>query len=433
MYRRLLGLFKVFGFLSLTFLLFQSVRAATVWITKFNSPITPVTGEYLLNTIKAANFKGVSALIVELDTPGGFLETTRKVVKAMLNSKVPVVVYVAPPGARAASAGTFILYASSVAAMAPSTHLGAAHPVFLQGKVKDKVLMEKIVNDTLAWAKNIAELRHRNFQVLKLAILKCKTFTEKQALKLGVIDLIAPNLNYLTKYLQKRLNLKKPLHEVYLKEPFKYKLLKVLTNPNLVYFLLMLGLAGIYFELAHPGAIFPGLIGGLCTVLAFVGLSILPISFGGVLLIALAVVFFILELHTPSHGLLSIAGLVCLIFGTIMLFKPLPAFFELNVYVLGAVLLGVCLTVLGITYLAVKALRKTPISGKESLIGKIGEALTEISPEKPGQVFVEGEIWRAEASTQVRRGEKVKVLRTKGLTLVVVPTSQEHASQEQRK
>jgi membrane-bound serine protease (ClpP class) len=399
-----------------------------IFLVKIDAAITPVIANFLDYSINLANEKNARALIIELDTPGGLVESTRKIVKNILQSNVPIIVYVSPSGARAASAGTFILLASHLAAMAPGTHVGAAHPVELTGKANKKI-MQKIVNDLVAWAKNLAQLRGRNITFAKEAIIKSKSITEKEALKLKVIDLIATDLNDLIKKAQGRkvevnyrkviLNLKGcKIEEI--KEDLKTKLLKTLTNPNLVYFLLMLGLAGLYFELSHPGAIFPGVLGAICLILAFVGLSILPINYAGLALIILAGILFFLETQITSHGLLALGGIISLFLGSLMLFGKNPPALKIYQPFLYTVVITFSAILGGITYLAVKAIKRKPISGKEGLIGKVGKVLEDVDSEN-GKIFVEGEIWRAVSEQPIPKGVKVIVIEKEGLTLKVKP------------
>ncbi|HEA83875.1 MAG TPA: nodulation protein NfeD, partial [Thermodesulfobacterium geofontis] len=341
-------------------------------------------------------------------------------------SKVPVIVYVSPSGARAASAGTFILLASHLAAMAPGTHVGAAHPIELTGKADEKV-MEKITNDLVAWAKNLAQMRKRNPKFAEEAVRKSRSITDSEALKLGVIEIIAKDLNELIKKAhgktivideQKiKLSLKNAKIEE-IKEDLKTKILKILTNPNLVYFLLMLGLAGLYFELSHPGTIFPGVIGAICLILALVGLSILPVNYAGLALIILGGILFFLEIQIVSHGLLAIGGTICLLLGSLMLFGKNPPSLRVYQPFLYSVILTISAVLGGITYLAVKTLRKRPVSGKEALINKVGKVIEDIGPEE-GKIFVEGEIWRAVSDEYIPKNTKVIVIEKKGLTLKV--------------
>jgi membrane-bound serine protease (ClpP class) len=398
-----------------------------VYLVKVDSAITPVIADFLIYSINLANQIEAKALVIELDTPGGLVESTRKIVKEMLKSKTPIIVYVYPSGARAASAGTFILLASHLAVMSPGTHVGAAHPITLMGKTS-KTLMKKVTNDLVAWAKNIAEFRHRNVRFAAQAIRNSKSITEKKALRLKVIDMIADSLSELLKKADGKKvwagNKSFKLHLkaakiVKIKEDLKTRLLKVLTNPNLVYFLLMLGMAGLYFELSHPGAIFPGVIGAICLILALVGLSVLPVNYAGLLLIILAGILYFLEIQIASHGLLAIGGTIALFLGSLMLFGKSPPELRIDPVFLYTVLFSFSAVFLGITYLAVRTIIKKPVSGKEALIGKTGKVMEDIDPEKGGKVFVEGEIWIAFSEKSIPKGKKVKVVKTEGLTLKV--------------
>lgn len=395
---------------------------------KVEGAITPVTANFILYALKHAEEQKGKALIVELDTPGGLVDSTRDIVKNFLQSEIPVIVYVSPQGARAASAGVFILLASHLAAMAPSTHVGAAHPVELSGKADSKML-EKIANDLSAWAKNLAETRGRNPEFAELAVKKSKSITEKEALSQGVIEIIAQNVDDLLQKAEGRkvklkereviLRLKSAPLEV-IQEDFKTRFLKVLANPNLVYFLLMLGLLGLYFELSHPGAIFPGVFGAICLILAFLGLSIIPMNYAGLALILLSGLLFFLETQITSHGLLSLGAIISLLLGSLILFGHNPPSLRINQPFLITVVLTSAALFGGITYLAVKALRKKPVSGKEGLIGKTGKAITEITP-SGGKVFVEGEIWQAYSDVHIPKDTQIAVIEKKGFTLYVKP------------
>lgn len=423
---------KIFKFFLFIILLFQTseifCREDKIYLVKIDAPITPVIANFLIYSIDLANKNKARALIIELDTPGGLVDSTREIVKEILKSDIPIIVYVSPSGARAASAGTFILLASHLAAMAPGTHVGAAHPVELTGKA-DKKVMEKIANDLVAWAKNLAQMRKRNESFAEEAVRKSKSITETEAIRIGVIEIIAKDLEDLISLAHNRtiaikektitLKLKNfPIEEI--KEDLKTKILKILTNPNLVYFLLMLGLAGLYFELSHPGTIFPGVIGAICLILALVGLSILPINYAGLALIILSGILFFLELQIVSHGLLTLAGIICLFLGSIMLFGKNPPALKVYQPFLYTVILTFSGILIGITYLAIKTIRKKPVSGKEALINKIGNVVEDISLEG-GKIFVEGEIWRAVADEFIPKGTKVIVTEKKGLTLKVKP------------
>jgi membrane-bound serine protease (ClpP class) len=397
-----------------------------VFHVKIDAPITPVIANFISYGIDLANKEKAEAFVIELDTPGGLVESTREIVKDILQSKVPVIVYVSPSGARAASAGTFILLSSHLAAMAPGTHVGAAHPVELTGKA-DKEVMNKIINDLVAWAKNLAQMRNRNETFAEEAVRKSKSITETEALQIGVIEIIAKDLNDLLDKAHGRqvflgeekrvLNLKNVRIEK-IPEDLKTKVLKILTNPNLVYFLLMLGLAGLYFELSHPGSIFPGVLGAVCLILALVGLSVIPVNYAGLVFILLAGVLFFLELQVTSHGLLTLAGVICLFLGSIMLFGKNPPALRVSTPVLYSLVLIFSSLLAGITYIALKTIRKKPVSGKEGMVGKVGKVLKEIGPEG-GKIFIEGEIWQAYADETIPEGEKVVVVEKDGLILKV--------------
>lgn len=414
------------SFFIINFLSIDSVKAQKIYHVKIDAAITPVIANFISYGIDLANRERASAFIIELDTPGGLVESTREIVKEILQSQVPVIVYVSPSGARAASAGTFILLSSHLAAMAPGTHVGAAHPVELTGKM-DKEMMNKVVNDLVAWAKNLAKMRGRNEVFAEEAVRKSKSITEEEALKLGVIEIIAKDINDLLEKAhgreiligeEKRTLKLRNLKVETIKEDLKTKVLKILTNPNLVYLLLMLGLAGLYFELAHPGSIFPGVLGAICLILALVGLSVIPVNYAGLVLIILAGILFFLELQATTHGLLALAGVACLFLGSLMLFGKNPPALKASTPFLYSVVITFSAILGGITYIAVKTLRKKPVSGKEGLIGKVGKTLEEIGPDK-GKIFLEGEIWQAISEEPIPKGEKVIVIGQQGLILRV--------------
>jgi membrane-bound serine protease (ClpP class) len=403
-------------------------KESRIFLVKIDAPITPVIANFLIYSIDLANKEASQALIIELDTPGGLVESTREIVKEFLQSKVPIIVYVSPSGARAASAGTFILLASHLAAMAPGTRVGAAHPIELTGKADEKV-MEKITNDLVTWAKNLAQMRKRNEKFAEEAVKKSKSITETEALNLGVIEIIAKDLNDLIQKAHGKsviineqkisLNLRNcEIKEI--KEDLKTKILKILTNPNLVYLLLMLGLAGLYFEFSHPGTIFPGVIGAICLILALVGLSILPVNYAGLALIILGGILFFLELQIASHGLLALGGSICLLLGSLMLFGKNPPSLRVYQPFLYTVILTISAALGGITYLAIKTLRKRPVSGREALINKVGKVIEDVGP-KEGKIFVEGEIWKAIADEHISKGTKVIVIEKQGFVLKVKP------------
>ncbi len=408
-------------------------ESPVLWL-KLEDAITPASAAFLLASLKEAQKKDYQAVIWEIDTPGGLVESTRQIVKAMLASSVPVVVYVAPSGARAASAGTFLVLASHVAAMAPGTHLGAAHPVTLTGQKVDEKTLEKIENDLVAWARSLAKLRGRNQQFAEKAITESETLTADEALKAHVIDLTARDLTDLLKKLHGRqIKLEKGritlrtrgVPVIPFREDLKTKILMVLAHPQVAYFLLMLGLAGLYFELSNPGAIFPGVLGTVCLILALFALHILPVNYAGLLLIFLSALLYFLEIKITSYGLLALAATLCLFLGSLMLFGESPESLRLPYSFLLPVTSIITLFFLVVTYLAAKALRRRPVSGREGLLGKEGRTLTEVGP-SGGQIFLEGEIWQAVSEETLPPETPVKVVAQKGLKVKVIPSREKN-------
>lgn len=396
-----------------------------VYIVQAHDGIGPGISEYLRSAIDKANEDNALCLIIELDTPGGLADSMRDIIKAILGSRVPVVVFVAPSGARAASAGVMITMAADVAAMAPGTNIGAAHPVGTGGQEINKTMSDKVVNDMVAHARSVAERRGRNADWVEKAIRESVSVTETEAMKNNVIDLLAEDTQDLLRQLNGREIAGKGTLQTAnastrtIKETIRTKILKTISNPNIAYILLMLGLAGLYFELSHPGAIFPGVIGGICIILAFFALQTLPINYAGVLLILLAIVLFILEMKITSYGMLSIGGIICLSLGSLMLFDTAESGLKLSLSVLITTVLlisGFFVTVAGLVFRAHMIMPKTGAAG---LIGKIGTVKQTISPE--GKVFVHGELWNARSRTPIEIGSKVRVINLESLQLEVEP------------
>ncbi len=416
------------GFIFLWGGAFCKAQEQSIVILNLQEAITPLTAAKIKEALRKAETLGAEALIIELDTPGGLVTSTRKIVKMILNAEVPVVVYVYPPGAQAASAGTFILLAAHVAAMAPGTNVGAAHPVTM-GQKMDEEMSKKAENDLAAFARSLAKLRGRNADWAEKAVRESVSVTAEEALKLKVIDLVAENLSELFSSLEGRkvqlMQKKVVLHTkrvriVRLKEDFRNRILRLITNPNIAYILLMLGLAGIYFELSHPGAILPGVVGALCLILAFYAMHLLPVNYAGLILIFLAGLFFFLEIKITSYGLLALAGFISLVLGSLMLFERNPEGLKISYQVLIPVLTSMALFLAGVTYLAVKAVRQKPTTGPEGLIGERGRTISAVGPQG-GQVFVHGEIWQAKSTEEIPPGEEVIVMKIKGFTLEVKP------------
>lgn len=410
---------------------FAQKGAGPVMVLHVESIINPVTAEFIDENLKRAADKDAALVVVQLDTPGGLDTAMREIVKGILNSPVPVAVYVAPSGARAASAGVFITLAADVAAMAPGTNIGAAHPVAMGGKDMGDEMAKKVENDAVAYIRSIATRRNRNVQWAEQAVRKSVSISAEEALRLDVIDLVAKDLDDLLAQLhggtllrdsgQMILEVKgRPVEHVEM--GWRQRVLNALSNPNVAYILLMIGLAGLYFELAHPGSIFPGVIGGISLILAFYALHTLPINYAGVMLILLGIVFFIAELKVSSYGLLTLAGVVSLTLGSLMLFNAPGAYQKLAWKVLIPTVLAVSGFFAVVATLAFKAYVRKPVAGSRGMIGEKGSAMSRIAPR--GRVFVHGEIWDAVSEEPIEEGEQVEVAGIQGLTLQVRRASQ---------
>lgn len=403
---------------------FGQAEAGQVHVITVAGAISPGSADFVKRRIEAAGDANAACIVIELDTPGGLAESMRTMVMAIYASRVPVVVYVSPSGARAASAGVMVTMAADIAAMAPGTNIGAAHPVGAGGKKIDETMSKKVVNDMVAYSRSIAKRRGRNEKWVEKAIRESVSVTATDALKKNVIDLMAKDLDDLLKKINGRKVAGKgtlKLDKIEIKrvsEDLRTKILKTISDPNIAYILMMIGLAGLYFELSHPGAIFPGAIGALCLILAFFAFQTLAVNYAGVLLIVLALIFFILELKVVSYGLLSIAGTLSLLLGSLMLFKKMPGL-ALSLKVIWptvAVVAGFFVVVAGLVF---KAQLNRPKTGAGGLLGEVGEVKEKIAPE--GKVFVHGELWRAKAAVTIAKGKKVRVKAVDGLTVEVEP------------
>jgi membrane-bound serine protease (ClpP class) len=396
-----------------------------IYIIKVADAISPAIAEFISSSIHTAEENKAACLIIELDTPGGLAESMRQIVQDMLSSTVPIVVYVYPSGARAASAGVMITMAADIAAMAPGTNIGAAHPVGAGGKDIGGTMSEKIVNDMVAQAKSVAEKRGRNQAWVEQAIRESVSVTENEALKEHVIDLVAKNLDDLIRQINGREVPDKGVlkldgaHRIVLEESLRTKILKAISDPNIAYILLMIGLAGLYFEFSHPGAVFPGVVGGISLVLAFFALQTLPVNYAGILLIVLAIIFFVMEMKIASYGLLSVAGIVSLLLGSLMLFKESSPEMQLSWRVLiptVALVSGFFVVIAGLVFRSQIA---KPVTGSPGLVGEIGIVKKALTPE--GKVFVHGELWHARAGEPIEENTKVRVVKVVNLMLEVEP------------
>ena len=398
----------------------------TVHYLHVDGIVNPVMAEFIIKSIENAAKEKAETVVIQLDTPGGLDLSMRDIVKAMLSSDVPIVVYVAPPGSRAASAGVFITYAAHIAAMAPGTNIGSAHPVAMGGEKMDETMMKKVENDAVAYIKGIATKRKRNADWAEKAVRKSVNITAEEALKLNVIDLIAQDKKALLEAIDGRKVeiisgervLKAAKADVKdIEMGLRHRILNAITNPNVAYILMMIGLLGLYFELSNPGLILPGVVGAICLVLAFYAFQTLSVNYAGLLLIGLAVLFFIAEIKVISYGLLTVAGIVALTIGSLMLFEsPLP-FMRLSIWVVLPIVLTITTLFLGTMYYALRIRHKKPVSGAEGLIDEIGIANTDI--EKEGKVFIDGEYWDAWSDEPIKAVERVKVVEVVGLKLKV--------------
>jgi membrane-bound serine protease (ClpP class) len=399
---------------------------APVYSIEVDGIINPATAKFITESIDQATQQGAQCLILQLDTPGGLMDSMRIIVKKILTSSIPIIVYVGPSGGRAASAGVFITMSAHIAVMAPSTHIGAAHPVTLGEGKESKTMSEKIVNDTVSYIKTIAKTRNRNVDWAEKAVRKSVSVTEEEAVKLNVVDFISPNLqDLLTKIDGKvikfdgttRTLLTKGIQPLSMQMSWRYRLLDIISNPTIAYILLMLGIYGVFFELSNPGAILPGVVGGIFLILAFYALQMLPINFAGLALILFAIILFIAEIKVVSHGLLAVGGVISLFLGSLMLIESPTEYMRISLSVIiPAVLVSAAFFVFAVT-MAIKARLTKPTTGMEGLIGEIGIATTSIAPE--GKVSIHGEFWNAISDQNIERGEKVQVIGVISLKLKV--------------
>jgi membrane-bound serine protease (ClpP class) len=400
--------------------------AADVATIVLDGVISPVTVRLVETAIDRAHAAKASALVIQLDTPGGLERSMRAICQRLLNAPLPVIVYVAPTGARAASAGVFITMAAHVAAMAPATNIGAAHPVAVSGG-GDKEVMKKVANDAAAFARTIAIERGRNADWAEKAVRESVSVTERDAVRLKVVDLIADSMADLLAKIDGR-TVKTPAGPVTLATRdakivaieigFRDRFLNVITDPNIAYILMMLGMLGLFFELSTPGVILPGVVGGISIILAFFAFQSLPINYAGLLLILFGIVLLIAEIKVTSYGVLAIGGIVSMALGSLMLYDATEIDFRISWSVVMPTVGLTAAVFLGVLAFGVRALRRQPSLGAEGLVGAKGVARERLAPE--GLVLVQGELWRAVAQgTPVESGEAVRVVSLNGLTLTV--------------
>jgi len=403
-------------------------EARDIYIMTIASPIGPGIADFVKSSIEDASAGNAACLIIELDTPGGLVDSMRQIVMAIYASPVPVIVYVSPSGARAASAGVMITMAADIAAMAPSTNIGAASPVTIGGKDVDETMLKKINNDMVAYVKGIAGKRGRNAEWVEKAVRDAVSVTETEALEENIIDLVAEDIDHLIEQIDGReIEGKGALDlagagRIRMVESLRTKVLKTISDPNIAYILMMIGLAGLYFELSHPGAVFPGVVGGISIILAFFAFQTLTVNYAGVLLIILAIIFFIMEIKIASYGMLSVAGVISLLLGSLMLYKSGDAHLQVSRWTIGGTLTIVSSFFVCIAYLAFKAQIIPPMTGAAGLIGETGSARTPLTPK--GKVFVRGELWDARAAEHIEAGDDITVTAVEKLVLEVEKTAE---------
>ncbi|MBA3753131.1 MAG: nodulation protein NfeD [Nitrospira sp.] len=401
-----------------------------VLLATYEGVITPVSAEYIHDALRSAQESGAQALIIRLNTPGGLDASMRLIIKDITIADIPVVVYVSPSSGRAASAGVFITMAAHVAAMAPGTNIGAAHPVAMGGTEMDKTMKEKVENDSVAYIKTIAEQRGRNVSWAGDAVRKSLSVTEREAVKLKIVDLIAEDLPALLKQLEGRTialpngpRVLRTAHVTLREFPMGLRLefLKTLSDPNIAYLLMTLGTVGLIAELYNPAAILPGVVGAVSLILAFYSLQSLPVNYAGVLFFILGIVMLILEATVTSFGLLAIGGIISMFLGSVMLIKTDAQFLQIS----WSIILPVVTLAAGLTLFMVgmgmKAMRRPAVTGREEMVGMVGIVKTALSPQ--GQLAVHGELWEAVSELPLQPGEEAEVTGIEGLRLSVKPLS----------
>ena len=398
-----------------------------------DAAINPAVADFIHESINQSVQEGAQALIIQLDTPGGLLNSTKGIVKDILGAPLPVIVYVAPSGAGAGSAGVFITMSGHIAAMAPGTTIGAAHPVGGSGQNIEGDMREKIENFTASFSETIAQRRGRNVEWAKKAVRESVSITEVEALQKKVIDLVATDVQDLLRKAEDHkveigntktaLNFKAArdadgtARVVTLEMRLKHKVLNILADPNVAYLLMMAGILGLYLEFSHPGVIFPGLAGAICLILALTAFQVLPINYTGLLLILLGISLLVAELFLPSFGILGVGGIVSFVLGSLFLFDTPESELMVDRGIILTAALSVSAFMLFIGTLAVRTWRQKPASGSEGLIGGIGEVRVRLAPR--GKVWLHGEYWNAESDEEIEVGQKVQVISRDHLVLRV--------------
>ena len=393
--------------------------------------IHPVSAEYMIDTLERADLAGAVLVVFTLRTPGGLLDSTRAIVSSMIASKAPVAIFVSPSGARAASAGFILTIAADVAAMSPGTHIGAAHPVEGGGPKMDEIMSKKATEDSAAYARTLAARRHRNVDLAAQAVTESRAFTDGEAAAAvpPLVDVVAQDIPDLLRQLDGRTvtrfdgtTMVLKTHDaqiVPIEMSLRQRILSAVAHPDIAYLLLSLGTLALTIELWSPGAILPGVVGGVSLLLAFFAFSVLPVNYAGLLLVLFGLLLFVLEIKVTSFGLLAAGGVVSLIFGSMILVDSTLPELQLSLNVVVPVVLGFAAVVMLLVRLAVAAQRQPPVMGQAAMIGEPGEALSAIAPERAGQVATRGEIWSATSGEPIPKGTRVRITGVDRLTLVV--------------
>ncbi len=399
----------------------------TVDVITIDGAIQPISAQVITQAIARAERDKREALVIQLDTPGGLDTSMREIIKRILISEVPVIVYVAPAGSRAASAGTFIAYAAHVSAMSPGTSIGAATPVNLGGGAMDTTMAHKVQNDAVSYIRSLAAQRNRNADWAEKAVRHGGSLPEDEALKLHVVDYVARDLDELLRKMDGRrvvvAGVTRTLHTKDVERhavaaSWRQKLLGRIVDPNIAYILFILGFYGLLFELSNPGAILPGIVGGICILLAFLAFQALPVNLTGLFLILFAMLLFLAEVKVQSHGMLAVGGIVSLILGSLILMSGGGGAMRVSLSVVLTVAIATVLFFAFVVGAGWRALRRKPLTGSEGLVGERGVAITELGT-REGKVFVHGEYWAAEADERIDQGAPVVVDRVDGMLLRV--------------
>jgi membrane-bound serine protease (ClpP class) len=402
-----------------------------VYSADVDSIIHPVSAEYMIQTMDRADREGATLVVFTLRTPGGLVDSTRQIITHMLAAKTPVAIFIGPSGTRAASAGFLLTIAADVAAMAPGTHIGAAHPVAGSGEKMDETMAKKVTEDLAAYPRTLASRRHRNVMLAEQAVNDSRAFTDEEALGASppLIDVVAPDVAELLRKLDGRTVMRFDGTPAVLRTAgarvlaidmnWRQRVLSAVAHPNVAFILLSLGTLGLTIELWSPGAVLPGVAGGLCLLLAFFAFQILPVNYAGLLLILFGLLLLVLELKITSYGLLTAGGLASLTFGSMILMDSSEPDLQLSLRFVLPIVLGLGGIGIFLTRLAVASQRSRPVTGAAGMIGEVGKALTAIEPGKTGRVATHGETWTAIAEEPIAEGDRVLVTRVDGLTLTV--------------